>query len=72
MVGNGVGYSLLVTRPAGDRSYDGRPLACRPLTDRVEPGRVVLARLAQSRPTRLVEAFAAHCRTYFADGAGSG
>ena len=72
MVGNGVGYSLLVTRPAGDRSYDGRPLACRPLADDVEPGRVVLARLAQSRPTRLTETFADYCRSYFADGAGGG
>jgi DNA-binding transcriptional LysR family regulator len=70
MVGNGVGYSLLVTRPASDLSYDGRPLACRPLADDVEPGRVVLARLSQSRPTRLVESFADYCRTYFAEGAG--
>lgn len=67
MVGNGVGYSLLVTRPASDLSYDGRPLACRPLADDVEPGRVVLARLAQSRPTRLTESFADYCRSYFAD-----
>ena len=71
MVGNGMGYSLLVTRPAGDQSYDGRPLACRPLADDVEPGRVVLARLGQSRPTRLTEAFVEYCRAYFADGAGA-
>ena len=70
MVGNGMGYSLLVTRPAGDQSYDGRPLACRPLVDDVEPGRVVLASLGQSRPTRLAEAFAEYCRAYFAEGAG--
>lgn len=65
MVGNGVGYSLLVTRPAGDLTYDGRGLVCLPLADAVEPGRLVLARLAQARPTRLVETFAAHCRSYF-------
>jgi len=70
MVGNGVGYSLLVTRPASDQSYDGQPLVCCPLADDVEPGRVVLARLGQSRPTRLVETFAEYCRGYFADGAG--
>ncbi len=70
MVGSGVGYSLLVTRPASDLSYDGSALACRPLAEDVEPGRIVLARLAQSRPTRLVETFADYCRGYFADGAG--
>ena len=33
LVGNGLGYSLLVTRPAVDRSYDGKPLAVRPVAD---------------------------------------
>ncbi len=72
MVASGLGVSLLVTRPAGDTAYDGRGLACRPLAETVEPGHIVLARLAQARPTRLVEAFAAHCRAYFAAGAGAG
>jgi hypothetical protein len=57
-----------VTRPAGDTAYDGQGLACRPLADEVEPGHIVLARLAQARPTRLVETFTAHCRAYFAAG----
>lgn len=72
MVASGLGVSLLVTRPAGDTAYDGQGLACRPLADDVEPGHIVLARLAQARPTRLVEAFTAHCRAYFAESAGAG
>jgi len=67
MVANGLGYSLLVTRPAGDLSYDGRPLACRPILEPSEPGRIVVARLAQARPTRLIEAFLAFCRSYFSE-----
>ncbi len=72
MVASGLGVSLLVTRPAGDLAYDGQGVACRPLSDPVEPGHIVLARLAQARPTRLVETFAAHCRAYFAGESGAG
>ncbi len=32
---------------------------------------IVLARLAQSRPTRLTESFTDYCRAYFSDGAGA-
>ena len=67
MVGSGVGYSILVTRPASDVTYDGRKLACLPLADKVEPGRIVLARPVQSRPTRLAERFAQHCKAAFAN-----
>lgn len=65
MVGHGMGYSLLVTRPASDVTYDGRKLACVPISDEVEPGRIVLVRPARLRPTRLSEAFGAHCKAYF-------
>lgn len=71
MVGNGVGYSILVTRPASDLTYDGRKLVCLPLVDEVEPGRVVLARSHQARPTRLSQTFEAHCKAYFAENAAS-
>ena len=67
MVGAGMGYALLITRPAADVTYDGRGVVCRPLADAVEPGHVALARLAQARPTRLVDSFANFCAAYFAD-----
>lgn len=70
MVASGAGYSLLVTRPAGDRAYDGRRIACLPLADPVEPSRIVLARHAAARPTRLLDCFARYCRERFASGFG--
>ncbi|WP_299848483.1 LysR family transcriptional regulator [uncultured Roseovarius sp.] len=57
MVGCGLGYSLLVTRPDGDRTYDGNELAIRPLRDEVRSSKVVLARLANLRPTQLMKSF---------------
>lgn len=66
MVGNGAGYSLLVTRPAGDLTYDGRRIVCLPLADPLEPSRIVLARPSGARPTRLLECFGAHCKERFA------
>ena len=35
------------------------------LADALEPARIVLARLARARPTRLHDAFAEHCVTHF-------
>lgn len=67
LVGKGQGYSLLVTRPHGDVTYDGEALGVRPIHDTVEPGRVALASLAQLRPTRLMQAFTAYCVGHFAD-----
>ena len=57
MVGYGLGYSLLVTRPEGDMTYDGKKLAIRPLRGNVRCSRIVLASLADLRPTRLMQTF---------------
>ncbi len=65
LVGQGLGYSLLVTRPEGDRSYDGGELAVRPIAEKTEKGVISLALLQQMRPTRLVSAFEAFCVSYF-------
>jgi len=65
MVGNGHGFSVLVTRPAGDLTYDGLPLAIRDIAEDVMPGRVVLARMQAVRPTRLTETVAQFCRDFF-------
>ena len=43
-VANGLGYSLLASRPAGDLSYDGRALVTRPLAWDAKPSRVMLVR----------------------------
>jgi len=65
LVGQGLGYSLLVTRPAGDQTYDGRALVVRPLGDEAVPSVVTLAALVGVRPTRAATAFAKHCQTWF-------
>jgi DNA-binding transcriptional LysR family regulator len=43
LVANGLGVSLLTTRPARDISYDGKRLACRELQGNLQPQAVVLA-----------------------------
>ncbi|WP_374330857.1 LysR family transcriptional regulator [Aestuariivirga sp.] len=65
LVGQGLGYSILVTRPFGDHSYAGEALAVRPIADEVERGVIALAALKQMRKTRLVSAFEAHCVEFF-------
>jgi DNA-binding transcriptional LysR family regulator len=66
MVGQGLGYSLLVTRPFGDRTYDGESLAIRPITEATELGVISLARLKAGRPTKLVSTFVQYCESFFA------
>lgn len=65
LVGQGLGYSILVTRPYGDHSYVGEALAVRPIADEVERGVIALAALRQMRKTRLVSTFEAHCVEFF-------
>ena len=65
LVGQGLGFSVLVTRPFGDRSYAGEELAVRPIAEEVERGVIALASLKQMRKTRLVSAFEDHCMAYF-------
>ncbi len=65
LVGQGLGYSLLVTRPHGDHTYDGCRIEARPLSHDSATSVICLARLAQTRPTRLMDAFTAFCQTWF-------
>lgn len=65
LVGQGLGYSILITRPHGDHSYAGEKLAIRPIAGEVERGIIALASLKQMRKTRLVSAFESHCISYF-------
>ena len=65
MVGYGLGYAILVTKPANSMTYDGRALVVRRLADEVRPGRIVVARRTDHAPTPLTDAFADHCRSVF-------
>jgi DNA-binding transcriptional LysR family regulator len=43
MVANGLGIAVAYTRPKSDRSYDGRKLAIRPISDKLPAQRILLA-----------------------------
>jgi DNA-binding transcriptional LysR family regulator len=65
LVGQGLGYSLLITRPHGDATYDGEQLAIRPLVEEVEDGVIAIAALKSLRPTRLISTFEEFCVNFF-------
>lgn len=66
LVANGHGVSILVTRPAGDLAYDGRPVACRPLRDAPKPQKIVLASAADLPLSAIAQAFLDLARVYLA------
>ncbi len=55
MVGCGLGYSLLVTRPFGDTTYDGAKICVRPLKGSNSKSKIVLSGLANLKRTALVK-----------------
>ena len=65
MVGQGLGYSLLVTRPSGDLSYDGKELTICTIQERVEPAKIVLASLRAFQPTLTMIAFEEFAAMHF-------
>jgi flavin reductase (DIM6/NTAB) family NADH-FMN oxidoreductase RutF/DNA-binding transcriptional LysR family regulator len=65
LVGHGLGYSLLATKPANNMSYDGRALVVRPLSVAVRNSRLVLATMAGRPRSAMAQEFAAHCRAFF-------
>lgn len=66
LVGHGLGYSLLTTKPASAMSYDGRSLITRPLAAETAPSRLVLITRARGTLTQAAEAFRAVCFDLFA------
>jgi len=57
LVGCGLGFSLLVTRPKGDLTYDGAALVVRPIKEMSRQSRIVLASLNALRPTQIMKSF---------------
>lgn len=65
LVGRGLGYALLTTKPATTMTYDGRPLVTRPLMTNVPHNRVVLA-TREGRPlSKAAKAFISQCCAFF-------
>ena len=62
LVGRSLGWSLLIQRPQGDVSYEGRPLACVPLADPARTLTGVIGTMRARRPTRRATAFIDRCR----------
>lgn len=62
LVARNLGFTLLISRPYGDVSYEGRPLVVVPLAGAIKPVNVILASAPGVRPTLRAEVFAAHCR----------
>ena len=65
LVGRGLGFSLLATKPASNMTYDGRALVTLPLETDVPGSRVVLATKQGAALSPVAASFAAHCRNLF-------
>ena len=65
MVGQNQGYSLLVTHPLSDMTYDGMNIKTLPLSDSIPPTTLCMARHTQIRPTRAMKLFADFCQDWF-------
>lgn len=65
LVGHGLGYSILTTKPASNMTYDGRALTMRPLRDRTAVSQLALASRADQPLSGAAAAFADECRKLF-------
>ncbi|MDR8032955.1 LysR substrate-binding domain-containing protein [Burkholderia cenocepacia] len=62
MVGQGFGFSLLVTRPHSDYTYDGQRVVTIALSETVSPSGLVSARLKRGQLTKQAQSFVDFCR----------
>lgn len=67
LVANGLGCSLLVTRPHGASSYDGMPLVERRLSEPVESIGIALVSSRATAESTAAAMFCALCSAYFDD-----
>ncbi len=65
LVGQGLGFAILATRPAATVSYDGHLLVTRPLKAEAAPSRVMLATRKGAALSPQAEKFIWYCRDYF-------
>ncbi|MBZ9916524.1 MULTISPECIES: LysR family transcriptional regulator [unclassified Mesorhizobium] len=65
MVANGFGVAVSYTRPHGDRSYDGLPLVCKPLSDPLPMQRIILTHDTHQRLPNAVLAFVDVAKSWF-------
>lgn len=65
LVANGLGYTILLTKPAYDMSYSGKGLARRPILDELPPVHFVCAWRREGAPRPGAEAFKELCHRHF-------
>ncbi|TPN40955.1 LysR family transcriptional regulator [Mesorhizobium sp. B2-3-3] len=65
MVANGFGVAVSYTRPHGDRSYDGLPLICKPLSDPLPMQRIILTYDTHQRVSNAALAFVETAKAWF-------
>jgi DNA-binding transcriptional LysR family regulator len=63
MVGQGLGFSVLVTRPLCDMTYDGERLVQLDIEDEMPASTLIMAHLANNEPTRPTQLFMDYCRS---------
>ncbi|MDP2547578.1 LysR substrate-binding domain-containing protein [Oceanobacter sp. 4_MG-2023] len=64
MVGQGQGFSILVTRPLTNTTYDGQELAHVEIEDEMESSTLIMAYLKNNEPTHPARLFMDYCRNY--------
>ena len=63
MVGRGLGFALLVSRPVSDITYDGQQVRCVEIADEMAISTLAMAHLSGSEPTRPARLFMEYCRS---------
>ncbi|WP_417595957.1 LysR family transcriptional regulator [Oceanospirillum sp.] len=64
MVGQGQGFSVLVTRPSTNETYDGKKLAYVEILDEMESSTLIMAYLKTNEPTQPAQLFIDYCQSY--------
>jgi len=67
LVGQGFGFSILVTRPTADITYDGKPLVCMDIVEPVSGASLVAAWFKRSPLSRAATLFLEFCLAELAD-----
>lgn len=65
LVGQGLGYSLLATKPAGNLSYDGNELIIRPLQTEIKASAIVMATRRDVVLSKAANELKHQCLEYF-------
>ncbi len=66
MVGNGLGYSILVSKPANAMTYDGSAVVTRPIVEPVTPARMALIHRRDLTISTALQSFIQHTQDFFA------